>query len=83
MARSQIEALLNIKTVVNLLGLNHQSGKVRTDTLGGLQIPLRFILCKTTSRLIVQLTGFDTQNKVKVSFGCKMFDVIIDVLLAS
>ena len=63
-----------------ILGVDHKSGKVRTETYSGvfvrgLRIPSRFSPCKTHSREMAQTSGFDTTTQVKTCFDCKMFDV--------
>ena len=63
-----------------VLGMDHKSGKVRTETYSGvfvhgLQIPCRFSPCKTHSRDMAQTSAFDPTTQVKTCFDCKMFDV--------
>ena len=63
-----------------VLGVDHKSGKVRTETYSGvfvrgLRIPSRFSPCKTHSREMAQTSGFDPTTQVKTCFDCKMFDV--------
>ena len=63
-----------------VLGVDHKSEKVRTETYSGvfvcgLQIPSRFSPCKTHSREMAQTSGFDPTTQVKTCFDCKMFDV--------
>ena len=41
----------------------------------GLRMPSRFSPCKTHSREIAQISGFDPTTQVKTCFDCKMFDV--------
>ena len=40
-----------------------------------IRIPLGFSPCKTHSREMGQISGFDSLLKVKTCFDCKMFDV--------
>ena len=59
-----------------VLGVDHKSGKVRTEAYSGvlvrgLQIPPRF----SPSREMAQTSGFDPTTQVKTCFDCKMFDV--------
>ena len=63
-----------------VLGVDHKSGKVRTETYSGifvrvLRIPSRFSPCKTHSRDMAQTPGFDPTTQVKTCFDYKMFDV--------
>ena len=63
-----------------VLGVDHKSGKVRTETYSGvfvcgLRIPSRFSVCKTHSREMAQTSGFDPTTQVKTCFDCKMIDV--------
>ena len=63
-----------------VLGMDHKSGKVRTETysgvfIRGLRIPSRFSPCKTHSREMAQNLGFDPTTQIKTCFDCKMFDV--------
>ena len=63
-----------------VLGVDHKSGKVRTETYSGvfvrgLRIPPRYSPCKTHSREMAQTSGFDPTTQVKTCFDCKMFDV--------
>ena len=63
-----------------VLGLDNESGKIRTETYSGvfvrgLRIPSRFSPCKTHSREMAQTSGFDPKTQVKTCFDCKMFDV--------
>ena len=63
-----------------VLGVDHKSGKIRTETYSGvfvraLRIPSRFSPCKTHSREMAQTSGFDPKTQVKTCFDCKMFDV--------
>ena len=60
-----------------VLGVDHKSGKDRTETYSGvfvrgLRIPSRFSPCKTHSREMAQTSGFDPTTQVKT---CKMQDV--------
>ena len=63
-----------------VLGVDNKPGKIRTETYSGvfvrgLQIPSRFSPCKTHSREMAQVLGFDPTTQVKTCFDCKMFDV--------
>ena len=63
-----------------VLGLDHKSGKVRTETYSGvfvrgLRIPSRFSPCKTHLREMAQTPGFDPTTRINTYFDCKMFDV--------
>ena len=63
-----------------VLGLDNKSGKIRTETYSsvfhrGLRIPSRFSPCKTHSREMAQISGFDPKTQVKTCLDCKMFDV--------
>ena len=63
-----------------ILGVDHKSGEVRTETysgvlIRGLRIPSRFSPCKTHSREMAQTPRFDPTAQVKTCFDCKMFDV--------
>ena len=63
-----------------VLGMDHQSGKIRTEShsgvfFRGLRIPPRFSSCKTHSREMAQASGFYFTTQVKTCFDCKMFDV--------
>ena len=63
-----------------VLGVDHKSGKVRTETYSGvfvrgLRIPSRFSPCKTHAREMAQTSGFDPTTQVKTCFDCKMFDI--------
>ena len=63
-----------------ILGVDHKSEKVRTETYSGVfvrgpRIPSRFSPCKTHSREMAQTSGFDPTTQVKTCFDCKMFDV--------
>ena len=53
-----------------VLGMDHKSGKVRTEThsgvfVHGLRIPSRFTPCKAHSREMAQTSGFDPTTQVK------------------
>ena len=63
-----------------VLGVDTKSGKIRTESYSGffvrgLRIPSRFSPCKTHSREMAQISGFDPPTQVKTCFDCKMFDV--------
>ena len=63
-----------------VLGMDHQSGKIRTEShsgvfVRGLRIPPRYSPCKTHSREMAQTSGFYPTTQVKTCFDCKMFDV--------
>ena len=63
-----------------VLGLDNKSGKIRTKTysgvfIRGLRIPSRLSPCKTHSREMAQISGFDPKTQVKTCLDCKMFDV--------
>ena len=67
-------------TANRVFGVHHQPRKVRVVTdagvlVGGLRTTPRLSPCKTHSGQMTKTTGFDPQNKVKVCFYCKMFDV--------
>ena len=52
-----------------VLGVDNKSGKIRTETYSGvfvrgLQIPFRFSPCKTHSREMAQISGFDPASQV-------------------
>ena len=57
-----------------ILGVDHKSGKVRTETYSGvfvhgLRIPSRFSPCKTHSREMVQTSGFGPTTQVNGEDG--------------
>ena len=57
----------------SVLGVDHKSGKVRTETYSGvfvrgLRLPSRFSPCKTHSREMAQTPGFDPTTQVKNMF---------------
>ena len=63
-----------------VLGMDHQSGEIRTEShsgvfVRGLRVPPGFSPCKTHSREMAQTSGFDPTTQVKTCFDCKMFDV--------
>ena len=63
-----------------VLGMNHKSGKIRTESdsgvfIRGLRVPPRFSPCKTNSREMAQTSGFDPTTQEKTCFDCMMFDV--------
>ena len=63
-----------------VLGMDHQSGKIRTEShsgvfVRGLRVPPGFSPCKTHSREMAQTSGFYPTPQVKTCFDCKMFDV--------
>ena len=63
-----------------VLGLDKEPEKselipIRVFSFCGLRVPPRLSPCKTQSRLMGETTGLNPQNKFKVSFDCKMFDV--------
>ena len=65
-----------------VLGVDHKSGKVRTETYSGvficgLQIPSQFSPFKTRSKEMAQTSGFYPTTQVKTCFSIysKMFDV--------
>ena len=64
----------------SVLRVYNKSGEVRTKAnsgvfVRGLRIPSRFSPCKTHSREMAQISGFDPTTQVKTCFDCKMFDV--------
>ena len=52
------------------------SGKSSLSSCQGIDNS-RFSPCKTHSRQMAKMIGLDPENKVKVCFDCKMFDVSI------
>ena len=63
-----------------VLGMDHQSGKIRTEShsgvfVCGLRVPPGSSSCKTHSREMTQTSGFYPTPQVKTCFDCKMFDV--------
>ena len=62
-----------------VLGMDHQSGKIRTEShsgvfVHGLRVPPGFSPCKAHSREMAQTSGFYPTPQVKTCFDCKMFD---------
>ena len=59
--------------------MNHQSGKIKTESPGvfvrGLRVPPGFSPCKTHSREMAQTFRILSYTSVKTCFDCKMFDV--------
>ena len=82
-APSQKEAQVNTLTMVDpdtVLRVDNKSREVQIQTysgvfLRGLRIEPGFSPCKTHSREMAQISGFDPTLKVKTCFDCKMFDV--------
>ena len=81
-SQSREEALVNSGSGRSnpVLGMDHQSGKIRTEShsgvfVRGLRVPPRFSPCKTHSREMAQTSGFYPTTQVKICFDCKMFDV--------
>ena len=82
-SQSQEEAQVNTQAVVDLtqsLGwiINQEKSELKPTQVffvPGLRIPSRFSPCKTHSREMAQISGFDPTTQVKTCFDCKMFDV--------
>ena len=60
--------------------MDNKSGEIKTKINSGvfvcvLRIPSRFSPCKTHSREMAQISGFDPVSQVKTCFACKMFVV--------
>ena len=82
-SQSQEESLVSTQAVVDLtqpLGwiINQEKSELISSQVffvRGLRVPPRFSPCKTHSREMAQLPGFDPTTQVKTCFDRKMFDV--------
>ena len=60
--------------------MDNKPGEIRTEPnsgvfVRGLRIASGFSPCKTHSREMAQISGFDPTTQVNTCFDCKMFDV--------